>query len=114
SALAKQIANATPGDVFIPADLASMDFLAERKLIMPETRDKFLGNTLVLIAGADNKVALTIGQNFPLAQALGNGRLALADPASAPAGKYGKAALETLGVWGSVADKIAPAPDARA
>ena len=59
-------------------------------------------------------MALTIGQNFPLAQALGNGRLAIADPVSVPAGKYGKAALEALGVWGSVADKVAPAEDARA
>jgi molybdate transport system substrate-binding protein len=66
------------------------------------------------VARADSSPALTIGPNFPLAQALGNGRLAMADPASVPAGKYGKAALESLGVWGTVASKVAPAQDVRA
>ena len=88
--------------------------MAERKLIKPDTRSNFLGNKIVLIAAADSKLTLTIAPNFPLAQALGNGRLAMADPASVPAGKYGKAALEALGVWPSVADKIAPAQDVRA
>ena len=113
-ALAKQIENAAPADIFISADLDWMDYVAERKLIKSETRFNFLGNKLVLVAPADSKVALTIAPNFPLAQALGNGRLAMADPASVPAGKYGKAALEALGVWASVASKIAPAPDVRA
>jgi molybdate transport system substrate-binding protein len=114
SALGKQIESGAPGDVFISDDLDSMDYLAERKLIKPDTREKFLGNKLVLIARADSNVALTIGQNFPLAQALGDGRLAMADPAAVPAGKYGKAALEKLGVWASVANKVAPAQDVRA
>jgi len=114
SALAKQIESGAPADVFISADNDWMDYVAERKLIKPDTREKFLGNKLVLVAPADSKVALTIGPNFPLAQALGNGRLAMADPAAVPAGKYGKAALEKLGVWASVAGKIAPAQDVRA
>jgi len=114
SALAKQIENGAPADVFISADPDWMDYIAERKLINPETREKFLGNKLVLITGANSNVALTIGQNFPLAQALGNGRLAMADPAAVPAGKYGKAALQKLGVWASVANKVAPAQDVRA
>jgi molybdate transport system substrate-binding protein len=114
STLARQIENGAPADVFISADLDWMDFLAERKLIKPDTRANFLGNKLVLIASKDSTVSLTIGQNFPLAQALGNGRLAMADPGSVPAGKYGKAALEALGVWASVANKIAPAQDVRA
>ena len=114
SALAKQIENGAPADVFISADTDWMDYIAARKLIMPNTLAKFLGNKLVLVARADSNVTLTIGQNFPLAQALGNGRLAMAEPTSVPAGKYGKAALEKLGVWGSVASKIAPAQDVRA
>jgi molybdate transport system substrate-binding protein len=68
----------------------------------------------VLVANADSKILLTIGPSFPLAQALGNNRLAMADPSAVPAGKYGKAALEKLGVWDSVAGKIAPAQDVRA
>ena len=87
SALAKQIENGAPADVFISADLDWMDHLEQRKLIMPDTRAKFLGNKLVLIAAANSNVALSIGQNFPLAQALGNNRLAMADPAAVPAGK---------------------------
>jgi len=113
-ALVKQIVSGIPGDVFISADLAWMDSVAERSLIQPDTRKTFLGNKLVLIAGADSKAALTMGQDFPLAQALGNGRLAMPEPASGPAGKYGKAALEKLGVWASVANKVALAQDARA
>jgi len=113
-ALAKQIENGAPADIFISADLDWMDYVAGRKLIKPETRFNLLGNKLVLIAPADSKVNLTIGPNFPLAQTLGNDRLAMADPAAVPAGKYGKAALEALGVWSSVAGKIAPAQDVRA
>jgi molybdate transport system substrate-binding protein len=114
STLAKQIENAAPADIFISADLDWMDYVAQRKLIKPETRVNLLGNKLVLIAPADKAINLTIGPNFPLAQALGNERLAMADPGSVPAGKYGKAALETLGVWSSVESKIAPAQDVRA
>jgi molybdate transport system substrate-binding protein len=114
SALAKQIENGAPADIFISADLDWMDYVAEHKLIKPETRFNLLGNKLVLIAPADSRINLTIGPNFPLAQALGNDRLAMAEPSAVPAGKYGKAALEALGVWSSVAGKIAPAQDVRA
>jgi molybdate transport system substrate-binding protein len=114
SALARQIESGAPADIFISADLDWVNYLAQRNLIKPATQSNLLGNTLVLIAPADSKVTLSIARNFPLAQALGGGRLAMADPASVPAGKYGKAALEALGVWSSVADKIAPAPDVRA
>jgi molybdate transport system substrate-binding protein len=114
SALAKQIEGGAPADIFISADLDWMDYVAQHKLIKPDTRFNLLGNKLVLIAPADSTVNLTIGPNFPLAQALGNNRLAMADPAAVPAGKYGKAALEALGVWSSVAAKIAPAQDVRA
>jgi molybdate transport system substrate-binding protein len=88
--------------------------VAEHKLIKPETRVNLLGNKLVLVAPADSQINLSIAPNFPLAQALGNGRLAMADPAAVPAGKYGKAALEVLGVWSSVSGKVAPAQDVRA
>ncbi len=114
SALAKQIEGGAPADIFISADLDWMDYVAEHKLIKPETRFNLLGNKLVLVARADSRINLTIGPNFPLAQALGNDRLAMAEPSAVPAGKYGKAALEALGVWPSVAGKIAPAQDVRA
>jgi molybdate transport system substrate-binding protein len=114
STLAKQIEAAAPADVFIAADLDWMDYLAKRDLIKPETRANLLGNRLVLIAPVDSAARLGIAPNLPLAQALGNGRLAIADPNGVPAGKYGKAALEALGVWPTVADRLAPAENVRA
>jgi molybdate transport system substrate-binding protein len=114
STLAKQIEAAAPADVFISADLDWMDYLAKRNLIKPETRANLLGNRLVLIAPVASSGKLSIAPNFPLAQALGNGRLAIADPNGVPAGRYGKAALESLGVWSSVADRLAPAENVRA
>jgi molybdate transport system substrate-binding protein len=114
STLAKQIEAGAPADIFISADLDWIDYLAKRNLIKPETRANLLGNRLVLIAPVNSPLKLAIGPNFPLAQALGNGRLAIADPNAVPAGRYGKAALETLGVWSSVADKLAPAENVRA
>jgi molybdate transport system substrate-binding protein len=112
--LARRIENGAPADIFISADIDWMDHLARSGLIKPKTRLNFLGNKLVLIASADSAPSLAIVPNFPLAQALGDGRLAIANPDSVPAGKYGKAALEALGVWASVESKLAPAPDVRA
>jgi molybdate transport system substrate-binding protein len=120
-ALARQIEAGAPADVFISADLDWMDYLARRRLIKPETRRNLLGNRLVLISagggarragGAQRDVAITSG--FPLAGLLGSGRLAMADPDSVPAGRYGKAALEHLGVWSSVQTRIARADTVRA
>jgi len=114
STLAKQIEAAAPADVFISADLDWMDYLAKRNSIKPQTRANLLGNRLVLIAPANSAVKLDIAPSFPLARALGNGRLAIADPNGVPAGRYAKAALESLGVWSSVANKLAPAENVRA
>jgi molybdate transport system substrate-binding protein len=114
SALAKQISAGAPADIFISADLDWMDYLASHNLIQARTRFNLLTNKLVLIAPADSKLSIEIAPNFPLAKALGDGRLAMADPSAVPAGKYGKASLEALGVWGSVAAKVAPAENVRA
>ncbi|MGH6791420.1 MAG: molybdate ABC transporter substrate-binding protein [Methyloceanibacter sp.] len=114
SMLAKQIEEGAPADVFIAADLDWMDYLAERKLINPDTRFNLLGNTLVLIAPKDSPLAADIAPDFPLAALIGDGKLAMANTDSVPAGKYGKAALTKLGVWDSVKDKIAQAENVRA
>jgi molybdate transport system substrate-binding protein len=114
SALAKQIEQGAPADIFVSADEDWMNYLADRKLIKPETRFDLVGNKLVLIAPKDSKLAATISSGFPLASLLGDGHLAMADTASVPAGKYGKAALEKLGVWDGVKDKIAQAENVRA
>lgn len=114
SNLAKQIDNGAPAGLFISADREWMDYLEQRKLIDPKTRVDLLGNTLVLIAPADSAVRVTIAPGFPLAALLGDGRLAMADPASVPAGKYGRVALERLAVWSSVQNRIAAAENVRA
>lgn len=114
SALARQIEAGAPADLFISADEPWMDDVARKGLIQPETRLSFLRNRLVLIAPAGKLPRITIRENFPLARALGDSRLAMADPASVPAGKYGKAALTKLGVWDTVESRIAIAENVRA
>jgi molybdate transport system substrate-binding protein len=114
SVLAKQIEESAPADVFISADLNWMDYLAKRNLIKPDTRFNLLGNTLVLIAPKDSSLEAKIVPDFPLAALIGDGKLAMANTESVPAGKYGKAALTKLGIWDSVKDKIAQAENVRA
>jgi len=114
SALAKQIEAGAPAHIFISADLNWMDYLDERKLLRAGTRKNILGNKLVLIAPAGSTVKAEIRAGFPLAELLGNGRLATADPAHVPAGRYTRAALEKLGVWDSVAGRLAAAENVRA
>jgi len=114
SALARQIEASSGADVFVSADIDWMDELDAKGLIAKDTRKNLLGNQLVLIAPADLKVTLAIGPHFALGKAIGNGRLAIAEPGSVPAGKYAKAALTALGVWSDVADHTAPAENVRA
>jgi molybdate transport system substrate-binding protein len=113
SAIAKQIESGAPADLFISADLKWMDWVAERKLIDDASRKTLLGNTLVLIAPAESAVTLKIEKGFKLAEALGEGRLAMGDPKSVPAGIYGQAALTSLGVWDQVSAKVAGAENVR-
>ena len=114
SALARQIEEGAPADLFISADLDWMAYLAERNLVDSASERRLLGNRIVLVAPADSSVDLSIAPGFDLAGALGDGRLAMANIDAVPAGRYGKAALETLGVWDGVADKVAQAENVRA
>ena len=114
SALAKQIEAGAPTQLFISADLEWMDYLAQRNLVKPDTRSNLLGNRIVLIAPKDSNVALSIAPGFALVQALGGGRLAMANTGAVPAGKYGKAALQKLGVWDAVECRTAQAENVRA
>jgi molybdate transport system substrate-binding protein len=114
SALAKQIEQAAPAQMFISADLDWMDYVARKNLIKPETRSNLLGNRIVLIAHKDKAQPIEIKPGFDLARSLGDGRLSMANVDSVPAGKYGKAALEKLGVWVNVSNKLAQAENVRA
>lgn len=115
SALAKQIEAGAPADLFISADLDWMNYVDQKNLIKAGTRFNLLGNSIVLVASKDWTAAdVKIAPNFPLATLLGDGRLAMADVSTVPAGKYGKASLEKLGVWNSVSGKLAQAENVRA
>lgn len=115
SALAKQIEQGAPADVFVSADLKWMDYLAERKLIKPDTRVTLLGNRLVLIAPKASRLdRVAIGPGFDLAGLAGDGRIAVADVRAVPAGLYAKAALEKLGAWKAAEPKLAQAENVRA
>ena len=114
NSLARQIEAGAPADIFVSADLDWMDYLDQRHLIAPGSRFDLLRNTLVLIAPAASTSTLSIGPGFGLASALGAGKLAMANPDSVPAGKYGKAALEKLGVWSSVEKQVVGAENVRA
>jgi len=114
NALARQIEAGAPADLFISADMEWMDDLDQRHLLVPDSRSNLLRNALVLIAPASSAAVLKIVPNFGLAAALGSDKLAMANPDSVPAGKYGKSALESLGVWSSVEKQVARAENVRA
>src|SRR6201987_1363128 len=112
--LIKQIEQGAHADIFFSADLDWMDYGQQKDLIKPDSRSNLLGNRLVLIAPKDSSVSANIKPGFDLAALLKGGRLAMGNVDAVPAGKYGKASLEKLGVWDSVKDKIAQAESVRA
>ena len=113
SALAKQIEASRGVDMFISADEDWMNYLDGKGLIQKATRKDLLANHLVLIAPAGLDIEVKIAPHFDLAKIVGNGKLAIADPTSVPAGKYAKASLTALGVWDSVQGHLAPAENVR-
>lgn len=114
SALARQIEQGAPADVFISADRAWMAYLSEKNLTRKDTELDLLGNRIVLVAPADSTAATEMAPGFDLAGLLGDGKLAMANVDAVPAGRYGKAALQELGVWASVEGDVAQAENVRA
>jgi molybdate transport system substrate-binding protein len=113
SVLAKQIEASGGADMFISADEDWMNYIDGKGLIQKSTRKDLLASHLVLIAPAGLDINVKIGPHFDLAKIVGNGKLAIADPASVPAGKYAKASLTALGVWDSVQGHLAQAENVR-
>jgi len=115
SALAKQIAQGAPADIYVSANIKWMDFLQKQKLIQPTTRINLLGNVLVLIAPKSSTLdQVNIGKGFDIAKLAAAGRIAVADTKAVPAGLYAKAALTALGAWAAAEPKLAQAENVRA
>jgi molybdate transport system substrate-binding protein len=112
--LAKQLEQGAPADLFLSADLDWMDYAAGKGVIKPETRITLLANRIALIAPSDSTAQLALTPGVDLAAVLGQGKLAMGNVDSVPAGKYGKAALEKLGGWEKIKDKVAQADNVRA
>ncbi len=112
---ARQIEAGAQADLFVAADPQWMDRLQQAGRLAPGARRDLLGGRLVLIAPASSRTRLAIRPGFALAAALGrDGRLAIGEPKSVPAGRYAQEALTRLGVWQQVAARLAPAQDVRA
>ena len=112
--LVHQIEQGAPADIFFSADMAWMDYAVAHKLVQPETRRTLLGNEIVLVVPKDSTATIAIKAGMDLAGLLSaGGRLAMANVDSVPAGRYGKAALESLGVWDGVADHVVQSENVR-
>ena len=112
--LAAQIIEGAPADIFISAAVNWMDEVEKAGLVVDGTRADLLGNTLVLIAHGRDAAPVGIAPGLDLAGMLGEGKLAMALVDAVPAGQYGKAALESLGLWDAVAPAVAQADNVRA
>ena len=113
NALAKQIENGAPADVFISAETDWVEYLEKRGLTVPGSRRDVLGNDLVLVCPAAKPVSLGLVRGIDLRTPLGDRRLAMANPDAVPAGKYGKQALVALGAWAAIEQRIAPTENVR-
>lgn len=114
SALARQIQQGAPADVFISANPGWMDALEQDGLLEDGTRFDLLNNSIVLIAAGTDAAPVEVGPDLDLAGLLGDGRLAMALVDAVPAGIYAKAALESLGLWDDVEAQVAQADNVRA
>ncbi|MES2712813.1 MAG: molybdate ABC transporter substrate-binding protein [Pseudomonadota bacterium] len=115
SALARQIEQGAPADLFLSADEPWMDYVAARGRIEPASRVSPIGNALVLVAPRGGQAPVALARGVNLAAMLGaRGRLATGDPAHVPAGRYAQAALEWLGQWRAVEPRLARAENVRA
>jgi molybdate transport system substrate-binding protein len=115
SALAKQIEQGAPADIFASADTDWMDYAIAKKTMSEPARVNLLGNNIVLVAPKDSRLdKVTIGPGFDIAKLAGDGRIASGDVKAVPSGKYAKAALEKLGAWQAAAPKFAMTENVRA
>lgn len=105
-ALAKQIAQGAPADLYISANPKWMNYLVEKNMISADAVQSFAYNSLVLV-----------GQKGPvvgkLEDILNLQRIAIGSPKSVPAGQYAQQALQAAGLYGKVQPKLILAKDVR-
>lgn len=109
--LARQIEEGAPADVFLSADDAKMDQLAQQNLIDQDTRRNLLGNSLVIVTPDDS--TLTISGPKDLLQSAVR-KIALADPAAVPAGIYAREYLKRVQLFDQISERILPTENVRA
>ena len=114
SALARQIESGAPADVFLAANAAWMDHVEAQGLIEPKSRQALAGNRLVFVTGIGDMAPFEPSATLDLPALLDGGRLAVGNPDHVPAGIYARQALEALGLWPDVRNRLAPAADVRA
>ena len=114
SALARQIESGAPADIFLAANAAWMDHVEALGLIEPGSRQPLAGNRLVFVTGDSDMAPFEPSASLDFGALLAGGRLAIGNPDHVPAGIYARQALEALGLWPNVRDRLAPAADVRA
>jgi molybdate transport system substrate-binding protein len=115
STLARQIANGSPAQLFLSANVTWMDWLEEQNIHVQQRSD-LLQNRLALVSASDSVPAqFTPGEGTAIETLLGErDRLSVGDPDHVPAGIYTQQALETLGEWVALAPRLARGNDVRA
>lgn len=111
SALARQIQEGAPGDIFFSADEAKMDTLDKAGLVAPGTRENLLGNTLVFVVPFDSKIAIASAADLAKPEIK---KIAIGEPSTVPAGVYTKEYLTQLGLWDKLLPKMTPTENVRA
>ncbi|MEM6421991.1 MAG: molybdate ABC transporter substrate-binding protein, partial [Pseudomonadota bacterium] len=116
SALARQIDHGAPAALFVSADEAWMDHLDARGTLVAGTRRVIATNRLVLVAHgeASTDTPRPLGTKTGLSARLGRGRLAVALTDAVPAGRYARAALESLSLWSALQGRLAETDNVRA
>jgi len=109
SALARQIQEGAPADLFFSADEEKMDLLEKGGLLARGTRRVLLSNSLVAVVPADSAAPIQSPRDLA-----GLKRLALAETRTVPAGIYARKFLESEGLWEAVKGRVVPVENVRA
>jgi len=108
--LQSQIENGLEADVFMSAANKQMNALANKSLVNNDTNVQFLENKVVLIVPKDSSSNISSFDDLKKV----NGTIAIGDPASVPAGQYGKEVLTNLGIWNDTESKMSLGTDVTA